>query len=384
MMSCKKICIVSAQYLPHVGGVENYVYNLSSELASRGHKVTIITSYIEGTEAYEKNGNIEIYRLPSLQLMNGRFPILKNNKETKRVKKELLQKNFDLMLVNTRFYFISLWALKLAKKAGWRAVVLDHGSAHINTGGALTSAIGQLFEHWITWREKKYCKEFAGVSRAVLQWIEHFKIYSSTVLYNSIDVDKFIELKSNSCRDFRAELGIPKDDIVITFVGRLTLEKGLHLLTEAVKKINEARDDVWLLIAGAGYLRERLEPSASKNTIFVGQIPTPEVAALMACSSILCLPSLSTEGFPTCILEGVVCDNYIITTSGGGAKELITDRDYGIVLAENTAECLYDAIVGVLDEKEYRERATRLCYDRVINNYTWKHTADAILSLINK
>ena len=104
----------------------------------------------------------------------------------------------------------------------------------------------------------------------------------------------------------------------------------------------------------------------------------------MVDSDILCLPSLSTEGFPTCILEGVVCDNYIITTSGGGAKELITDKDYGIILEENTADCLYDAIMSVLDEKEYREKAIALCYDRVVNNYTWKHTADALLNLIEE
>ena len=83
----KSICLVSSQYLPHIGGVENYVFNLSRELASRGHEVTIITSQIEGVPKYEKNGNIEIYRLPSYQLMNGRFPVLKSNGELRKIKK---------------------------------------------------------------------------------------------------------------------------------------------------------------------------------------------------------------------------------------------------------------------------------------------------------
>ncbi len=383
MSDSKSICLVSAQYLPHVGGVENYVYNLSRELVLRGHKVTIVTSEFSGAPEYECDGNIEIYRLDSYSFMNGRMPVLKNNKRLRKFSKEFQKKHFDLMLVNTRFYFISLWAVKIAKKMGVRCVMLDHGSAHVNTGGRLTSAIGEIYEHLITSREKRYCKEYAGVSRAVLKWIEHFKIYSDTVLYNAIDVDKFLTLKANATRDFRKEYGIPEDGVLIAFVGRLTTEKGLHLLTEAVNKICQSRTDVYLLIAGSGYLRQRLEPTLCDNAHFVGVIPTPEVAALMACSDILCLPSLSTEGFPTVILEGVVCGNYIITTSGGGAKELITDEQYGIVLKENTADALYTALLDVIDKPQYRQEATARCYERVVNNYTWRHTADALLRLID-
>ena len=92
-MSEKSICLVSSQYLPHMGGVENYVYNLSRELASRGHRVTIVTSLIQGTPEYEKNGNIEIFRLPSYQLMNGRFPVLKGGKKEKRLSARLPSEN---------------------------------------------------------------------------------------------------------------------------------------------------------------------------------------------------------------------------------------------------------------------------------------------------
>lgn len=377
----KKICLVSSQYLPHVGGVENYVYNLSRELASRGHEVTIITSYIEGTEAYEKSGNIEIYRLPSLQLMNGRFPVLKNNKETKRVKKELLKKHFDLMLVNMRFYFISLWALKLAKKAGWRAIMLDHGSSHLNTGSWLTTKMSQVFEHYITWREKRYCKEFAGVGKTTLEWIKHFGINSSLILNNAVDLEKFEEYKSVQGRDFRKEYGIGENDTVISFVGRLTVEKGVRELVNVMKRVNESRGDVYCILAGAGYLEQELSPIKSKNTIFAGQLPTSDIVSLLCQSDIFCLPSYS-EGFPTCVIEACVCNTFIITTERGDAKEIVTDKEHGIILPDADENGLYEAIMSVLDEKEYRKRATELCYDRVINNYTWKHTADKLLSLI--
>lgn len=383
MSNIKNVCLVSSQFLPHVGGVENYVNNLSIELASRGHNVTIVTSLAEGLSEYEKNGNIEIFRLPSYQLMNGRFPVLKGGKRLRQFKKEFKSRKYDLMLVNMRFFFISLFAVKLAKKTGTRVIMLDHGSTHLNTGGKLTTKLGEWFEHWITWREKKYCKEFAGVSKESLNWIKHFKINSDLLLNNAVDVEKFEGYVANPTRDFRKEYNIPSTDILISFVGRITVEKGIRQLVNVVKKINESRGDVWLLAAGGGYLVDELTPIKSPNTHFVGQIPSNEIAQLLKQSDIFCLPSFS-EGFPTCVLEASICDTFVITTRKGDAKEIIKSRDYGIILPDNNEDGLYEALVDVLDKKEYRERAAALSKDIVVNNYTWKNTADSLIKLMEK
>lgn len=378
----KTICLVSSQYLPHVGGVENYVYNLSRVLAQRGHNVIIVTSFIDGTSEYERDGNIEIYRLPSWQLMDGRFPVLKPSLKRRRLKKLLAERKIDLVLVNMRFYFISLYALKLARKLGIPSIMLDHGSSHLNTGGRLTSKLGEWFEHWITWREKKYCSRFAGVSKESLKWIKHFKIESELFLPNAVDFERFLKYSSEPVRNFRVEYGIPDDDVVISFVGRLTVEKGIEQLVRAVNKINKSRRDVWVLAAGAGYMKERLMQDKSDRVHFVGQLSTPEVAALLSSSDIFCLPSFS-EGFPTCVIEACVCKNFIITTERGDAKEIVKSREHGIILPDNNEEGVYEAILCVLDDIDYRKRAAELCYSIVKENYTWNHTADKFLALMD-
>ena len=375
----KKICIVSSQYLPHVGGVENYVYNLSRELERGGHEITILTSQMEGAPNYEKNGSIEVYRLPTRQFMGGRFPVLKHNKELRAFTKEFKERHFDLMIINMRFYFLSLWACKLARKMGLPCIIIDHGSSHLNTGGKLTTKLSEVFEHWITWREKHYCKSFGGASKASLEWIKHFGIESDVLFNNAVDVERFQGYIDNPVRDFRAELGIPEDAIVIDFVGRLTLEKGAHVLVNAVKRINEQRDDC--LLAGAGYLREELEVQKSKNTIFLGQISPAEVCAMHLASDIFCLPSFS-EGFATCVIEASMCDTFVITTARGDAKELIKDERYGIVLPDNNEEGVYNALLSVLDKPEYRRSASRLCHDIVVKECTWNFTADAVINYI--
>lgn len=382
-MSLKSICLVSAQYLPHVGGVENFVFNISKELSSRGHNVTIITSGYGDLPFYEKDGNIEIYRLPSLSLMAGRFPVLKPSRELKQIKEIIKTKNFDLMLINVRFYFLSLSMAKLAKKNGIRCVIMDHGSSHLNTGSKLTTKLSEWFEHWITWREKRYCKEFVGVSKESLKWIKHFKIDSDYQIPNAIDVAKFDGYLKENKRSFRAELNIPDTAILICFVGRITVEKGVRELINVMNRINETRQDVYLVLAGDGYLTDELSQIKSNNTHFIGRIGACDVAALLRDSDIFCLPSYS-EGFPTSVIEASLCGSFVVTTAKGDAKEIIKSSDYGIILPDANEDGLYEALMSVLDKPEYRESAISLAREIVLNNYTWYHSANALLNLIQK
>ena len=136
-----------------------------------------------------------------------------------------------------------------------------------------------------------------------------------------------------------------------------------------------------MLIAGGGYLEEPLTKIKSENTHFIGQVPSDKVAAMLAQSDIFCLPSFS-ESFPTCVIEAGVCKSFVITTFRGDAKEIISTKEHGIILPDNNEDGLYQAILSVLDEKEYRQKATELCYDIIVNNYTWKHTAEKFLKLL--
>lgn len=379
----KKICIVSSQYLPHIGGVENYIDNIAKELVRQGNEVTIVTSYMENTEKYETRDGMEIYRMPSWQLMNGRFPIKKYNKESARITRILKTKKFDLMLVNMRFYVLSLYAVRLAKRMGVRCIMIDHGTSHLNTGGKLTSKLGEWFEHGITWLEKFYCKEYAGVSRATLDWIKHFHINSDLVIYNSIDVDEFESIKKKKLRDFREEYHIPKEDIVISFIGRITIEKGILELATAIDKLTKERKDIWLLAAGVGYLEDKVKALNNPNIHLVGKLDKEEIVGLLTGSDIFCLPSVS-EGFPTTVLEAAVCKNFIISTYRGGTREFISDQEYGIILQDNEPEKIYQALKNVIDNKDYMKNAVEKSYERVIERYTWKITVERFCKWLDK
>ena len=52
-MANKKVCIFSAQYLPHMGGVERYTLNLCKKLIENGNEAVVVTSQIEDYSNYE-------------------------------------------------------------------------------------------------------------------------------------------------------------------------------------------------------------------------------------------------------------------------------------------------------------------------------------------
>ena len=61
----------------------------------------------------------------------------------------------------------------------------------------------------------------------------------------------------------------------------------------------------------------------------------------------------------------------MVTTERGGAKETFPTDDYGMVIKNNDVDLLEHSLMKVIDDKEKREKAVQLAYDRLKENYTW-------------
>lgn len=374
----KSFCLFCANYLPNLGGIERYVYNLSKQLIADGHGVTVVTSNVFGLSSYEvsKEG-IEIFRMPCYNLMDGRYPILKRDEEFKKLDKKLSDKSFDLVVINARFYIHSLYAADFAKRNGIRCITVEHGSTHLSVDSKILDIVVAQVEHFITFLLKKKCKDYYGVSNAAGKWSAHFGIQSMGTLYNAVDTESIEKIRSSPLCDYRKELNIPKNATVITFTGRLLKIKGVYELLQAYQLLK--REDVYLIYAGDGPEKEELEKSASDHIIFLGHIDFEHIIALLNVSDIYCLPSVS-EGMSTSVLEAVATDTFVITTYNGGARELIISEDYGIITKDNSADEIKSAIEKALD-KDYRVSAAKNAKKRLIEGFTWEKTAEKLEAL---
>lgn len=374
----KRVCIFSAQYFPtSSGGVERYTYNIAKALKKRGIEVTIVTSKLADTPEYEVTETGEVYRLPSIGLMNGRFPVVLPGKEYWRIRKKVAEKKYDLVITNTRFYPLSLAGARFGKENGARSIVIEHGTSHMSVHNPILDMGEQLFEHMITGLVKIYCKEFWGVSKACLEWQKHFHIKGKSVLYNSVDMEQIHALRSSAGNSFREEYGIPENALIIAFTGRLILEKGVLELLKAYENVREKFPDTYLVYAGDGVLYTQIKEKKIPNVILLGQVSFEDVVQLLNVSEIFCLPSVS-EGMPTSVLEAIACENFVITTARGGAKEIIQDESYGIILPQNDTKLVEKALLRALGDKNYRETAIHKSYEELNRNFTWERVAEKI------
>lgn len=376
-----RIAIFSAQYPPHMGGIENFTQNLARALGNRGHAVTVVTNDTNSIGAgWACEDGFDVLRLPCVPLVDGRLPLPKPSTVRRELLKELSAREFDGVLVNARFYPHSLLGMKIARARGLAPLVLDHGSAYLSFSNPLLDPCVRIYEHVMTALGKRYKPRYFGISHKSVEWLRTFGIEAEGVISNSIDAAEFRECASR--RDFRAELELDKDDFLVAFVGRLIPEKGISSIIEASRNCELISRRVVFALAGDGPLADEVKAAEGPNLRWVGRLGKNDVSALLQQSDALCLPSRS-EGFSTTLLEAGACGCPAVVTDIGGARELIPDEHYGTIIKSMATSSIIAAIVHLADDSLLLMEQRRDCQSLVEKNYSWNSTAESVENLFS-
>lgn len=376
-----RIAIFSAQYPPHMGGIENFTQNLARALGNRGHAVTVVTNDTNSIGAgWACEDGFDVLRLPCVPLVDGRLPLPKPSTVRRELLKELSAREFDGVLVNARFYPHSLLGMKVARARGLAPLVLDHGSAYLSFSNPLLDPCVRIYEHVMTALGKRYKPRYFGISHKSVEWLRTFGIEAEGVISNSIDAAEFRECASR--RDFRAELELDKDDFLVAFVGRLIPEKGISSIIEASRNCELISRRVVFALAGDGPLADEVKAAEGPNLRWVGRLGKNDVSALLQQSDALCLPSRS-EGFSTTLLEAGACGCPAVVTDIGGARELIPDEHYGTIIKSMATSSIIAAIVHLADDSLLLMEQRRDCQSLVEKNYSWNSTAESVENLFS-
>lgn len=176
-----------------------------------------------------------------------------------------------------------------------------------------------------------------------------------TVLRNGVEASPH-PIPPHERRAARATLGLGASARVFAVIGRLSHEKGVDLLVEAVARPALREVEVQVYVAGHGPERERLEALARRLGVdarlrFLGQVRDPR--ALMAASDALVLPSRS-EGVPNVALEAVDAGVPVIATRVGTLPEIVLHGVTGWLVPPCDPAALADALqrAAVLDPTE--------------------------------
>lgn len=372
MSQCHTYAFFSAQYAPHVGGVESFTQRLVHQLVEQGNRCIVMTSRLDrNAPMYEvQDDGAEVCRLPCFAFLGGRLPISRKNRVYARLFEEVAKCGVDRVLVNTRFYRHSLEGVRFARHIGAPVIVLDHGSAHLTLGNGLLDCFVERYEHAVTNRMKRLSPAFAGISRASANWVSHFGIETSTVIPNAVDVGQFAGAASH--RDFRAELHALGKMLVVS-VGRLEPEKGALQFAQAAPLLG---DGFVLALAGEGSQRVQIEGLGANNVLLLGQLGQPDLSALLRDADVFCLPTRS-EGFCTSLLEAAAQGAVPVMPHVGGTDEVMgwNPVRHGVMLKDNEPETVAQAIREAAEQDGIAVQELR---EHVAVDCSWDATVKAL------
>ncbi len=132
-------------------------------------------------------------------------------------------------------------------------------------------------------------------------------------------------------------------------VARLSYEKGLSFLIEAVKLMKQRGANIRLVLAGDGPDRGALEAlvkdlGLEDRVKFMGFQTDTQVREILTASDIFVLPSY-VEGVPVSAMEAMAVGVPVVATNVGGTSELISDGYSGLLIRPSDAESICDAVM---------------------------------------
>jgi glycosyltransferase involved in cell wall biosynthesis len=124
------------------------------------------------------------------------------------------------------------------------------------------------------------------------------------------------------------ESGINKDEKIVLFLGRITMQKGPEYFLEAAKKVLEVMDNVKFVMAGSGDLMHRAVKMAAElgighKVLFTGFLRGEDVQKIYKMADLYVMPSVS-EPFGIAPLEALGNDVPVIISKQSGVSEVLT------------------------------------------------------------
>ncbi len=177
------------------------------------------------------------------------------------------------------------------------------------------------------------------------------------VIGNGVDVRRF--RPGVAVPDWRARCGLPSGALV-TYLGRLTVDKGIHRFLDAVGLAARTTDVVGI-VGGTGpeeaSVRSRLadDPRLRARVRYVGPIAEVEKTALLGQTDVFVLPSTSDTS-SVALLEAMACGTPVVAPATGGASEVVDDGVTGVRANVVAAADLATALVGLIERPADRRR----------------------------
>lgn len=284
------------------GGIERVVHDLTEELVKRGHDVTLFATGDSKTSAKLSSVYPRALREAKIKDVHGliEWTLLHLGSAYKK------QESFDIIHDHN-----TIFSMPLAHFAKTPTVITIHGP--------IRPSNKRLFQTL----QNPY---FVSVSNSQIENEHNLKI--AATIYNGLNMSRY---------PFKL-----KDKGYLLFVGRISMEKGVHHAIDVAQDLN-----LPLVIAAKldkndmQYFNEYIEPRLySDQVMWIGEVDEKQRNELMSSAICLLNPLVWKEPFGLTMIEAMACGSPVIAFDSGSVREIIVDKKTGYIV-DDVEEMIY-------------------------------------------
>ena len=315
---------------------------------------------------------------------------LKNDLSTKRDLDTWILRNAmhtDLLITSDPY------ALKVLKENGWQGKTILKALGGFPRGASsFRGAMPYLYRSDVVW----------FTCRADMQIYESIVTHDGTqpeaicIPYH-MDPDTYQPLKSSESRQkLRSAWRFKQDDFVLIYAGRVTIEKNVHAIIEAVAELTRLGDPVKLVLVGKienvpfrefqmhpvnveEKIKTLIENAGVSDRVVIQEWQTPEKLneVLNAADAFINLTLHHDENFGLSQIEAMSAGLPVIGTAWGGLKDTIINQEVGFAIdtwvTKNgirfDAPAVIEAIKGLMENTQLREIQSQRAREHAVTNY---------------
>lgn len=369
-----RILMVSDVYFPRVNGVSTSIQAFRQALQAAGHHVTLIAPAYEQQTADES----AIIRISSRGLIVDPEDRMMRISHIKALTDRLREQQFDIIHIHTPF--VAHYAgLYLARQLQLPVVATYHTFFE----EYLYNYIKWLPKEWLRYAARRFsrtqCADLDALivpSTAMRQVLVDYGVQTPmTILPTGLDTQVFT---GGDGVLFRQQQGIPAQQPVLLFVGRVAFEKNIPFLLDVVVQLKQQMPDILLMITGEGPAEKALQAQVKQQGLqaqvrFFGYLNREgDLQACYKAADIFVFAS-RTETQGLVLLEAMACATPVVSTAVLGTKDIIGTEQGGLVAPED-ANAFAAQVLRLWQDRDLYEQKQQQALHYA---ETWSHTAQA-------
>ncbi|PDW02250.1 glycogen synthase [Candidatus Viridilinea mediisalina] len=309
--------------------------------------------------------------------------------------------NFDAAIVHCHTWYTDMGGLLASKLWGVPYLLTIHSLEPLRPWKV--EQLGNGY-HLSSWMERTAIEQADAViavsqeTRADVLRLFNIAPERVHVIYNGIDLEEY---RKASATTVLTRYGIDPTRPFVLFVGRITRQKGIIHLVNAIPQLDP--DLQVVLCAGAPdtpeigrEMEERVAAvrAVRPDVIWISEmLPRPDVIQLYSHAAVFCCPSVY-EPFGIINLEAMACETAVVASAVGGIKEVVIPEETGVLVDPDLVEGSFDprdpagfaaglaaAINRVAGDAALRTRMGQAGRKRVEEHFSWDAIAQKTLAL---